>query len=74
MTTDVLAPYQADANGFGSLPQYKCTTTCAETDDGFTFRMTLLSDDGKVQLSGEMIYTFLDGLLSEYTPVETIVP
>ncbi len=74
VTTDVLAPYQADANGFGSLPQYKCTTTCAETDDGFTFRMTLLSDDGKVQLSGEMIYTFLDGLLSEYTPVETIVP
>ena len=74
VTTDVLAPYQADANGFGSLPQYRCTTSCTATDDGFTFRMTLLSDDGKVQLSGEMTYTFLDGLLSEYTPVETIVP
>lgn len=74
LTTDVLAPYQADANGFGSLPQYRCTTTCTETDDGFTFRMTLLTDDGKVQLAGEVTYTFLDGLLSEYTPVETIVP
>ena len=74
VTTDVLAPYQADANGFGSLPQYRCTTSCTATDDGLTFHMTLLSDDGKVQLSGEMTYTFLDGLLSEYTPVETIVP
>ena len=74
VTTDVLAPYQADADGFGSLPQYRCTTSYTATDDGFTFRMTLLSDDGKVQLSGEMTYTFLDGLLSEYTPVETIVP
>ena len=74
LTTDVLAPYQADANGFGSLPQYRCTTTCTETDDGFTFRMTLLTDDGKVQLAGEVTYTFLDGLLSEYTPVETIEP
>ena len=74
LTTDVLAPYQADANGFGSLPQYQCTTTCTETDDGFTFRMALLTDDGKVQLAGEVTYTFLDGLLSEYTTVETIVP
>ena len=74
VTTDVLAPYQADADGFGSLPQYRCTTSCTATDDGLTFHMTLLSDDGKVQLSGEMTYTFLDGLLSEYTPVETIVP
>ena len=49
-------------------------TSCTATDDGLTFHMTLLSDDGKVQLSGEMTYTFLDGLLSEYTPVETIVP
>lgn len=74
VTTDVLAPYQADADGFGSLPQYRCMTSCTATDDGLTFRMTLLTDDGKVQLSGEMTYTFLDGLLSEYTPVETIVP
>lgn len=74
LTTDVLAPYQADANGFGSLPQYRCTTTCTATDDGFTFRMTLLTDDGKLRLAGDVTYTFRDGLLSAYTPVETILP
>lgn len=74
VTTDVLSPYQADANGFGSLPQYRCTTTCTATDDGFTFRMTLLTDDGKLRLAGDVTYTFRDGLLSAYTPVETILP
>lgn len=74
LTTDVLSPYQADANGFGSLPQYRCTTTCTATDDGFTFRMTLLTDDGKLRLAGDVTYTFRDGLLSAYTPVETILP
>lgn len=74
VTTDVLSPYQADANGSGSLPQYRCTTTCTATDDGFTFRMTLLTDDGKLRLAGDVTYTFLDGLLSAYTPVETILP
>lgn len=74
VTTDVLSPYQADANGFGSLPQYRCTTTCTATDDGFTFQMTLLTDDGKLRLAGDVTYTFRDGLLSAYTPVETILP
>lgn len=74
VTTDVLSPYQADANGSGSLPQYRCTTTCTATDDGFTFRMTLLTDDGKLRLAGDVTYTFRDGLLSAYTPVETILP